>query len=162
MLPELKLEIVKRYTLAKVPADERDNPIYPAYHLQLEIELSNTGDAARSVAYRLDGPTGMPLEGWWFAHKISQRWFAARVCAMSSSDSPAAKNCKSIARRLSRAKSQPMGEGKALAYAGVDGQYFSAVLIPNIQSLDESGSTPRKQFWSVPSPTRARRRRLRT
>ena len=30
-----------------------------------------------------------------------------------------------------------MGEGKPLAYAGVDGQYFSAVLIPVSKPLDD-------------------------
>jgi YidC/Oxa1 family membrane protein insertase len=137
VLPELKLEIVKRYVLAKSPADARDDPNFPAYDLTLEIELHNSGDAKRSLAYRLDGPTGMPLEGWWYAHKISQRWFSAaglRDVAVRFAGSPELQiDCPKIVQ----GKVDPMGDGQALAYAGVDGQYFSAVLIPKIESLED-------------------------
>src|SRR4029079_10917372 len=54
-LPELKLEVVKKYTLAPAPADQLGEADYPAYHVKLEIELHNTDTAARSAAYRLDG-----------------------------------------------------------------------------------------------------------
>ena len=109
----------------------------PAYDVQLEVEIRNTGEAPRSLAYRLDGPTGMPLEGWWFAHKISQRWFSAaglRDVAVRFAGSPELQiDCPLIVQ----GKVEPMGDGQALAYAGVDGQYFSAVLIPKIASLED-------------------------
>jgi YidC/Oxa1 family membrane protein insertase len=137
VLPELKLEILKRYTLSPAPADKRDDPNYPAYDLQLEVEVHNTGEAKRSLVYRLDGPTGMPLEGWWYAHKISQRWFSAaglRDVSVRFAGSPELQiDCPMIVK----GKVDPMGDGQALAYAGVDGQYFSAVLIPQIQSLED-------------------------
>ena len=138
VLPELKLEVSKRYTLAKTPPEERDNPNFPSYNLQLDIELRNTGEAARSVGYRLDGPTGMPLEGWWYAHKISQRWFKAaglRDVAVRFAGSPELQiDCPAIAE----GKVTPMGDGQALAYAGVDGQFFSAILIPQIESFEDN------------------------
>ena len=105
--------------------------------MQLEVEIRNTGEAPRSLAYRLDGPTGMPLEGWWFAHKISQRWFSAaglRDVAVRFAGSPELQiDCPLIVQ----GKVEPMGDGQALAWAGVDGQYFSAVLIPKIASLED-------------------------
>ncbi|HEY3392645.1 MAG TPA: PDZ domain-containing protein, partial [Lacipirellulaceae bacterium] len=65
VLPEFNLEFVKRYSLKPVPESERDNADYPGYDLQLDIEIKNTGQVPQKFAYRLDGPTGMPLEGWW-------------------------------------------------------------------------------------------------
>ena len=43
----------------------------------------------------------------------------------------AVQNCRSTARQIAEGNVEPMGDGQALAYAGVDGQYFSAVLIPS-------------------------------
>lgn len=135
-LPEMKLEIEKRYTLAKSPADKRDDPTYPAYHLEMEIAVRNTGDAKRAVGYRLDGPTGMPLEGWWFARKISQRWGGGglRDVAVRFAGSPEVSLDDAF---IAKGKATPMGDGQALAFGGVDGQYFSAMLLPGIQSLDD-------------------------
>ena len=55
------LEVVKRYGLTRVPSDETANATYQAYHLTFEIELRNRSDQPQTVAYRLDGPTGLPL-----------------------------------------------------------------------------------------------------
>ena len=116
-LPELNLEIIKRYTLEPVPPEQREDVNYPGYHLQLDVELRNTGDAAQSVAYRLDGPTGMPLEGWWYAHKISQRTGSARPgCATSSSASTATRRQQIDCPQIAEGEVEPMGQG---AGAGV-------------------------------------------
>jgi YidC/Oxa1 family membrane protein insertase len=140
-IPEWKFELLKRYTLEPVPPDQRDavaDRDYPAYHLRMDVELRNTSDTQQSVAYRLSGPTGMPLEGWWYAHKISQRWFSGaglRDVALRFAGSPEVQiDCPQIAE----GDVEPMGEGQALAYAGVDGQYFAAVLIPIREALDDS------------------------
>jgi YidC/Oxa1 family membrane protein insertase len=137
VLPELQLEVIKRYTLDKAPASERNNPNFPAYHLRLDVELHNASDGARSVAYQLDGATGMPLEGWWYAHKISQTWLGGAglrdVAFRFFGNQARLIGCPTIAAGTAE---QP--EVRApLAYAGVDGQYFSAVLIPQMKSLDE-------------------------
>ena len=151
VLPELKLEIIKRYSLAKAPAEERDNPTYPAYNLDLEIELRNTGDAPRSVAYRLDGPTGMPLEGWWFARKISRHWGGGglRDVAVRFFGSSEQSFDDSM---IAKGKVPPMGDGQALAYAGVDGQYFSAVLIPGVKTPDENWFETTEAIMVGPKP----------
>jgi YidC/Oxa1 family membrane protein insertase len=52
------LVVTKTYTLAK-----------SSFKLGLEIEISNRGDEARAVAYRLGGPRGFVLEGAWYATK---------------------------------------------------------------------------------------------
>ncbi|HEX3600699.1 MAG TPA: hypothetical protein VHU84_11190, partial [Lacipirellulaceae bacterium] len=128
-LPELKLEVVKRYSLAKAPANERENPNYPAYDLQLEIEVHNTGDDKRSIGYRLDGPTGMTLEGWWYARKISQHWGGGGLRDVAVRFAGSAELSIDYSQ-IAKGKVASMGDGQALAYGGVDGQYFSAILIP--------------------------------
>jgi YidC/Oxa1 family membrane protein insertase len=135
-LPELKLEVVKRYTLAAAPADQVKEADYPAYHLLLDIELRNTDSAASSAAYRLDGATGMSLEGWWYARKVSRNWGGGSLrsvvlrCAGSATieiDAP------QIVK-----KKDTLIEGEAVAYAGVDTQYFSAMFVPRLAALDDN------------------------
>ena len=118
-------------------AGSRQDPDYPGYNLKLDVEVENTGDAKQSVAYRLDGPTGLPLEGWWYTHKISQRWFSAaglRDVVVRFRGQPEQQiDCATIADD----KAQPMGQGASLAYVGVDAVYFSAVFVPVKTSLEE-------------------------
>ena len=71
---EFGLQIVKKFRLAKVDPAEIENPSVPAYHLEFAIEVRNVGEAARKVAWRLEGPTGLPLEGAWYATKMSPNW----------------------------------------------------------------------------------------
>lgn len=137
-LPELNLEILKRYEVTSVPPENRSDPDFPAYHLQLEVELRNLSEEPRTLAYRLDGPTGMPLEGWWYAHKISrERWFGGAGLRdivvrfdgkwVHQIDGP----------EIAAGDVPPMGQGQALAFGGVDGQYFAAMMIPVRQALNE-------------------------
>ena len=74
VLPEQGLEILKHFRLAQVPAKEQQDSNYPAYHLEFSIEIRNAGKQAHTVAYRLDGPTGLPTEGSWYSYKISRNW----------------------------------------------------------------------------------------
>jgi YidC/Oxa1 family membrane protein insertase len=128
-LPELNLELAKRYTLMPAPAESRNQENYPGYHLELDIEVRNTSEEAQSVAYQLDGPTGMPTEGWWYAHKISQTWSAAGLRDVVVRFD-GLKFVQLSASAIADGDVSPMGEGKSLAFAGVDGQYFSSILIP--------------------------------
>ena len=110
--PELGLEITKTYRLAKVPGESALDADYPAYHLEFESDR-NLGSKAHRVAYRLDGPNGLPNEGAWYASKVS-RTGAARGSATSSSrpaasrswstprPSPPAATCSTGPRRPAR------------------------------------------------------------
>jgi YidC/Oxa1 family membrane protein insertase len=139
VLPEWNLEIVKRYTLEPVPPSDRANVDYPGYHLKLDIELRNSAEAVQSLVYQLDGPTGMPIEGWWYAHKISRhRWLGGaglRDVVVRFDGSPVWQvDCPQIAE----GDVEPMGDGQALSFAGVDGQYFAAVMIPIREGLNDA------------------------
>jgi YidC/Oxa1 family membrane protein insertase len=131
-LPEQGLEIIKTYRLAKVPEESQADADYPAYNLEFEIEIRNVGGAARKVAYRLDGPNGLPTEGSWYASKVSRNWGGAglRDFVVSFGDTLVMVGAPSIADGKfdqSRRLDQP---DRLLSYIGVDAQYFSAVLMP--------------------------------
>jgi len=137
-LPAENLKLVKRFTLEPVPEGSRDDRNYPGYNIRLDVAVENTGEAEQSVAYRLDGPTGLPLEGWWYTHKISQRWFSSAglrdVVVRFFGAQETQIDCATIAED----KAAPMGQGAALAFVGVDAVYFSAVMIPLKKSLEEN------------------------
>jgi YidC/Oxa1 family membrane protein insertase len=128
-LTNLSLEVVKRYRIAKA---NPDTPEKPAYHLTLEIEIRNTGDTAKRVAYQLDGPTGLPIEGWWYSTRISREWGGAGVrdVALLLRDKDPA--LISPMQTASDTPPPPRQEDKdaLLAYAGVDAQYFASALLP--------------------------------
>ena len=136
-VPEHPLRIVKRYTLEPVPAASLHNENYPGYDVRLDVEIHNTGALPQQVAYRLDGPTGLPIEGWWYSHKISQRWFSSAglrdVAVRFQGSSELQIDCSTIA--ADKAETPP--QGQPLAYAGVDAIYFSSMLIPKKSSLDD-------------------------
>lgn len=134
-LPRFKLEVLKRYRLDPVPPDEVGNVDYPGYNFVLEVELRNTGQAPQDVAYQLDGPNGLPLEGWWYAYKVGRTWGAVGirdVVARFADGDPLQIGPAEIAT----GEVEPMA-GKPLAFIGVDAQYFSAVLLPQKPSLND-------------------------
>lgn len=67
------IQVVKRYRMAEVPEEEVDSRLFPAYHLEFELELRNLSNEEQVIAFQLDGPTGATTEGWWFANKIHGR-----------------------------------------------------------------------------------------
>lgn len=131
-LPEKGLEIAKTYRLAKVPAESLDDGNYPAYHLEFEIEIRNVGGESHKVAYRLDGPNGLPTEGKWYAGKVSRNWGGAGLRDFVISfggGTPGMIGAPTVggSKPLSHWPDEP---DKPLTFVGVDAQYFSAVLMP--------------------------------
>lgn len=122
-LPKLGLEVVKRYRLATVPAEEIDNEDYAGYHLTVEIEVHNRGQQARTVAYDLRGPTGLPTEGWWYAARITAglRDVVAQFPSVFS---------RLTTQEVVEYDAGLQGLEKSPLFVGVDAQYFAAVLIP--------------------------------
>jgi YidC/Oxa1 family membrane protein insertase len=152
LLPAQSLRLIKRYTLEPVPAGSRQDQNFPGYNLKLDVEIQNTGIAKQGVAYRLDGPTGLPLEGWWYTHKISQRWFSAAglrdVVVRFKGVASQQIDCATIAQD----KAEPMGQGASLAFVGVDAVYFSAVFIPVKTSLEDDWFDPTEAIRIGPKP----------
>ncbi len=133
-VPEHKLEVYKHYRLERVPAEAQQDENYPGYGLTLEIEVRNLGETDVPLRYQLDGPNGLPIEGWWYSNKVGRSWSAAGirdvVARYKGSDTvqvgPAA---------IAKDESEVM-QGPPLAFAGVDAQYFSVVLLPEKPNID--------------------------
>ena len=69
------LRVAKEYRLI---ADGQDG-----YRLDLVVEFTGAGEESR-VVYALDGPTGLPTEGWWYTARVGRDWgtLAVRDVAM--------------------------------------------------------------------------------
>jgi YidC/Oxa1 family membrane protein insertase len=140
VLDKQQLRIVKTYSVARVPdADlqsDSNAPDFPAYHLNLRIELENIGEEVKEVAYRLDGPTGLPIEGWWYAlnSKIGQSGSPGirDVSLMGAEPGQRLKYYQINAVRLADDELPPPYTNIDLVYAGVDAQYVACMLIPQV------------------------------
>jgi YidC/Oxa1 family membrane protein insertase len=124
------LRVAKEYRLL---ADGQDG-----YRLDLVIEFG-AGDRESRVVYALDGPTGLPTEGWWYTARVARDWgtLAVRDVAMRfvGEQSTLVSGLK-----LAEAAVAPAGdamppatavrEEKPLSFAGVDALYFASALIP--------------------------------
>ena len=164
-LPELKLEIVKRYTLA---ASARGQ------NARTRLSRPTTCSSTSSCATPATRPQIGCLSARWPHRDAAGRLVvraqdqpdtgsARRVCATSSCDSTGSPELQIDCPKIAEGKVEPMGDGKALAYAGVDGQYFSAVLIPQIQvARRRVVRHDRGDSSSDRSRMRARRQRIRT
>jgi len=130
-LPAYKLRLTKRYELMPINTEKNQT----GYEIRFTIQIENAGDKERKVAYELGGPNGLPIEGWWYAYKnrISTAWFQAlgiRDAAMRFEGRDSAL-IGTIDLVKGGAGNLDAGESQVpLVYAGVDCQYFAAVLIP--------------------------------
>ncbi len=140
-LDKLSLEITKRYRLAKAGPD--DGPNAPLYSLYLDIEIHNLAQREQTISYRLDGPTGLPLEGAWYANKISRTWGTAGMRDVlvrfnGRENKVVQESCTNIADAKEGKMVHWNETGGLLDFIAVDTQYFSAALLPR---RPEDGST---------------------
>jgi YidC/Oxa1 family membrane protein insertase len=136
-LPKYGLEVTKVYRLVETSTESEEDVDYPAYHLKFEVRVRNVGKKAREVAYQLDGPTGLPTEGYWYANKVGPGWGAyglRDVLISMNEETPVVKRCVVIAEDDLGTAVQ--SEENRLTYIGVDAQYFSSILIPQRKAAD--------------------------
>jgi YidC/Oxa1 family membrane protein insertase len=163
-------KIVKRYTLARP-----EKPSDQAYHVDLEIELHNLGEKAEQIAYRLDGPTGLPTEGWWYSSKLHP-WMTygagARDVAwlqegrghrLFGNPEIVSESKAAIAEdKLPRLSLIDGDEAAALAYAGVDTQFFASMILPQKTATGEAIKFRRAEAMPVQDVMEVPKNRLRT
>ncbi|MBN1909709.1 MAG: YidC/Oxa1 family insertase periplasmic-domain containing protein [Pirellulales bacterium] len=129
-IPHLGLRLAKTYRLAEVPDENRDDADYKAYHLVLDVEVLNMGESDREVAYQLDGPTGLPIEGWWYANKVglADCWGAGmRDFVFQRHDEKVGMTgCAAIAKGD---VGNPL-QDKSIRFIGIDSLYFSSIMLP--------------------------------
>jgi YidC/Oxa1 family membrane protein insertase len=119
------LAVAKEYRLAAAPGG-------PGYRLELALEFVATGEES-TVTYALDGPTGLPTEGWWYASRIARDWGSLGVrdvaLRFTGEQSTLLSGLK-IADAALDHPSTAVREGKPLSFAGIDALYFASALIP--------------------------------
>ena len=138
------LEIVKRYRLAPAKQIKTGDGTNPLHHLRIELELRNRGSEPLDVSYRLDGPNGLTLEGWWYLSKIHHQMFASagardvlyrtagqleQMVGTSEVVKYAQKNTKAPDKPLFAESDEE--KYRTIRYAAMDTQYFIAALIPD-------------------------------
>ncbi len=148
------LEIVKRYRVSplkgSLSADGKEK-FEALHHLRLEVEFVNHGAKPLPVAYRLDGPNGLTLEGWWYLSKINPHMFSSAgardvIYRTDGALQQFVGNAEIIkyAQKNTKTPDRPMfAEGddekfRTLQYAGIDTQYFLAALIPQNEGSSQS------------------------
>lgn len=142
------LEIVKRYRLAS--AHDSDLPSNEPYHLTLELEIHNHGPSAKPVVFRLDGATGLPLEGWWYSNKIHPTRFSAvgardvawKTERLGHGLIGAPQIYKETRNAQQRGAATPIplfppGQQQVVRYVGGDAQYFCVVLLTDPEDEPE-------------------------
>jgi len=73
-VPQWNLEVLKTYRLQKKNEADPKFKVGAGYELTLNVTVKNLDTKAHKVAYQLDGPTGLPLEGGWYAMKMGPEW----------------------------------------------------------------------------------------
>ncbi len=136
-----QLEVIKRYQIVPTPSDQLADPSAPTYHLRLVVEVKNHGKQAHEIAYQMDGPTGLPTEGWWYSNKIHPSWGSAGardVIWRVHDKKHSLRSASQIYKEATSTPDNPLESilsdssstaDRTLDYLGVDTQYFSAVLL---------------------------------
>jgi YidC/Oxa1 family membrane protein insertase len=132
------LKIVKRFV-----APRRKEQGSLPYHLDFSVRIENLSSQPVDVAYRLLGPTGLPLEGWWYSAKLSPEMWAAAgardVVWRQEGLGHRLLGCTKIVSDTRHALEErkppliPLLAGEraaAIDYAGVDTQFFASVIQP--------------------------------
>ena len=140
------LTVAKEYRLVSAAAvdGQPGGEGGPSQRLELVIELIG-GDQPTRLTYALDGPTGLPTEGWWYASRVARDWgtLAVRDVAMrfAGEQSTLVSGLKMADGTLDHPASA-VRDSKPLSFAGVDALYFASALIPattgdDVPTLDE-------------------------
>ncbi|MCU0877823.1 MAG: membrane protein insertase YidC, partial [Pirellulaceae bacterium] len=178
--PELKsirqegsLKLVKRFTLPKRVATS-DTPA-KEYHVDLQVELHNLGTEERTLAYRMLGPTGLPLEGWWYSTKLHPDWgfkaAGARDVVWKNERGHRLLGNPMIvseAKRLIADEEPPVvdllygDKAGSLDYAGVDTQFFLSAILPQDKAADQPLKFYRAEALPVQDVLEVPKNRLRT
>ena len=135
------IEVTKRFRIEQVPEEELENTIFRGYHLNYTISVRNLTQKTLDVAYRQDGPTGLPTEGWWYQVKTHTRMFKGAgvrdVIWQTDEGGFTLIGCPAIASKYRKDEQNPstplVGQDVTapMRFAGVDTLYFSAVLMPH-------------------------------
>lgn len=144
------ITVFKRFKMPVVPVDAPADLTTRTFHLNLEVEIRNGSNQAQQLSYKIDGPTGLTAETWWYANKIHGRQTAigyiagARdVVGANGINSYVFYGCPEIVKGAQKAIPKidficDAGSNDArereLKWVGVDSHYFNVTMIPKAES----------------------------
>ncbi len=139
-VPKYQLKLTKTYELVKVEGDPAKDVDAEAYHLELTLQVTNLDSKPHEVAYRLDGPNGLPVEGAWYASRVQKTGMGLRdvVYQLKHNDFQMVA-CSDLSEkdekfRKDLTESSQFGEDHRPLFFGVDAQYFTSALMPDSDS----------------------------
>ncbi len=145
--PDGSLEVRKIFQLQRVPAEKLNEPdirqIYgSAYQLNVSIQLRNISTKTIAAQYALQGPVGLPLEDVENARKYRdiKVGFLDEAGAVSAELLTASALVKDVQKERVEEWSKP------IQYAGVDVQFFAALIVP-------TGDQVARQSFATITPT---------
>lgn len=180
--PTEPLDLVKRFRLGNPEdlVDQDDSASEPsaapqlAYHLDMELELRNASDSARRLSYTLGGPTGLPIEGWWYSAKIHPKMFygaGARDILIKSDAERRLVGCPELYKLAKKTPDEKVitlfaegedVENRTIKYLGVDTQYFAAVLVPAAADGASNAAFHRAEAFAIGDVSKQPKGRSRT
>lgn len=136
------VEVVKRFRLLPITDQNVTDDTAQAYTLGMTIEVKNVDDKAHRIAYRLDGPTGLPTEGFWYS-KDSKIGLGSNpgmrdVIYGRYNGQKVEHGMITCTQIVDKDPGATAITDDPIHYAGVDSQYFAAVVMPQLaQPNDE-------------------------
>jgi YidC/Oxa1 family membrane protein insertase len=145
--PDGSLEIRKIFQLQRVPADKVNEPgirqiFGPAYQLDVSVQLRNISKKTIATQYVLQGPVGLPLEDVENARKYRD----IKVGFLDESGEVSAELLTASALVTDVEKERVEEWSKPIQYAGVDVQFFAALIVP-------TGDQVARQSFATITPT---------
>jgi YidC/Oxa1 family membrane protein insertase len=144
-VPRYPIEITKTYELQKAGNGADDAG---AYHLVLNVSITNLDDAKKhDVAFRQDGPNGLPVEGaWYVSYKVSRKWGATEGLRdidyeFAGGGDVDVVSCSELAEKGEQGLKYRRDIGDSTVFEkypprffAVDAQYFSVAMLPDAKS----------------------------
>jgi len=144
LVPKYHLTITKTYVLK--PADPAANKAQDkeGYHLELSVAITNNDSLDHNVAFRQDGPNGLPVEGsWYVSTKVGRTWSGEGlrdVVFQFSDNDVGVVTCMQLSEKSDKPDKsdkfrRDIGESTTFTehqprFFGIDAQYFSVVMFP--------------------------------
>ncbi len=134
------LTVVKQYRLVTAA----DNPVglvgdSRAGRYRLQLRVSFRASQKTRLEYAIDGPNGLPTEGWWYAARVSRSWgsLGVRYVAMRFVGEPSTLiSGLTLTDEDAEQTASAILDQKPLSFAGVDALYFASGLLPAVEGAE--------------------------
>ena len=149
-----KLTVIKKYKLNPGDPEFKSRSLDRAYHVNFGFDLKYEGQGTHRFAFQIYGPTGTPVDGWWYQNKISGRTYSLFGTAGSRDIIGSSKGSgyvfhggPKIVKNASKDKPGPIKifdpsikDAGQMKYLAVDTQYFTVALLPDESYETEDGN----------------------